>query len=102
MSPPQMTNFWINLAYPVVNSDESVQNREFSRPLYGARKKELLQAINQLGDANEVLNERVMLCMERIRNNVTGRDFSSRSLASGASSMQHTAVHSSLVSGDTR
>ena len=38
-----MTNFGTNLAHPVVNSDESVQNRELAHPLRGARERELLQ-----------------------------------------------------------
>ncbi|KAH7665067.1 Non-specific serine/threonine protein kinase protein [Dioscorea alata] len=99
---PQMTNFGTNLAHPVVNSDESAQNRELAHPLRGARERELLQAVNQLGDANEVLNERAVLVMARMSNKLTGRDFSSGSSASGPSSVQHAADHSSLVSGDTR
>lgn len=43
-----------------------------------------------------------MLVMARMSNKLTGRDFSSGSSASGPSSMQHAADHSSLVSGDTR
>ncbi|KAJ0981872.1 hypothetical protein J5N97_010127 [Dioscorea zingiberensis] len=88
---PQMTNLGTNHAHPVVNSDESAPNRELAQPLRGAREKELLQAVNQLGDANEVLNERAVLVMARMSNKLTGRDFSSGSSASGSNSIQHVA-----------
>ncbi|XP_072960137.1 serine/threonine-protein kinase TOR [Typha angustifolia] len=100
---PQMSNFVNAHAQPVVNSDESASNRDLPQPLRGAREKELLQAVNQLGDANEVLNERAVVVMARMSNKLTGRDFSSGSSMSGAvSSVQHVAEHSNLISGDAR
>lgn len=41
--------------------------------------------MNQLGDANEVLNVRAVAVMERMSNKLTGRDFSSGSLMSSPS-----------------
>lgn len=35
-----------------------------------------LQAVGQLNDANEVLNERAVAVMTRMKNKLTGRDFS--------------------------
>ncbi|RWR77912.1 serine/threonine-protein kinase TOR isoform X2 [Cinnamomum micranthum f. kanehirae] len=98
---PQMTNF--NTHQPVVNSDESAPPRELPQPLRGARERELLQAVNQLGDANEVLNDRAIVVMARMSNKLTGRDFSpGSSMSAAASSIQHTVEQSTLISGDTR
>lgn len=59
------------------------------------------QAVNQLGDANEVLNERTVAVMARMSHKLTGRDFSSGSALSGAdNSTQHGSEH--LVPGDAR
>lgn len=58
------------------------------------------QAVNQLGDANEVLNERAVAVMARMSNKLTGRDFSATSATS--SSLQHALDHSTLISGETR
>ncbi|MQL76783.1 hypothetical protein Taro_009170 [Colocasia esculenta] len=63
---PQMQNFGNTHIHPVVNSDESAPSRELPQPLRGARERELLQAVNQLGDANEVLNERAVAVMARM------------------------------------
>ncbi|KAJ6794172.1 serine/threonine-protein kinase TOR [Iris pallida] len=94
---PQMVNY---NAHPVVNSDESPPIRAPST--CGARERELIQAVNQLGDANEVLNERAVVVMSRMSNKLTGRDFSSgSSLPGAASSIQHV-DHSTSVSGDAR
>lgn len=60
-----------------------------------------VQAVNLLGDANEVLNERAVVVMARMSNKLTGRDFSTSSSVS-ASSNQHAVDHSSLIVGDTR
>ncbi|KAK1369657.1 Serine/threonine-protein kinase TOR [Heracleum sosnowskyi] len=84
---------------PVVNIDETASNRELLQPQRGARERELLQAVHQLGDANEVLNERAVVVMARMSHKLTGRDFSTSSLAS-ASSIPHTLDHSNLISGD--
>ncbi|XP_038982976.1 serine/threonine-protein kinase TOR isoform X2 [Phoenix dactylifera] len=100
---PQMSNVVSTHVHPVVNSEESAPNRELAQPLRGARERELLQAVNQLGDANEVLNERALVVMARMSNKLTGRDFSSGSSVSGtASSIPHAADHGTLMSGDTR
>uniref|UniRef100_A0A1D1Y0I7 Serine/threonine-protein kinase TOR n=2 Tax=Anthurium amnicola TaxID=1678845 RepID=A0A1D1Y0I7_9ARAE len=99
---PQMSNFGNAHMHPVVNSDESAPSRELPQPLRGAREKELLQAVNQLGDANEVLNERAVAVMARMSNKLTGRDFSPVPSVSGITrSNQHMADHSTLISGDS-
>lgn len=99
---PQMANYGNSHVHPVVNSDESAANRDLPQPLRGARERELLQAVNQLGDANEVLNERAVVVMARMSNKLTGRDFSSGSSVSGAASSAQYPDHSTLISGDTR
>ncbi|XP_024379368.1 serine/threonine-protein kinase TOR [Physcomitrium patens] len=53
-----------------------------SPPQRGARERELLQALGQLGDANEVLNERAVAVMARMSNKLTGHDFMPTSTAS--------------------
>ncbi|XP_042392379.1 serine/threonine-protein kinase TOR-like [Zingiber officinale] len=98
---PQVSTY-VNVQ-PVVNGDESTLNRELSQPLRGARERELLQAVHQLGDANEVLNERAVVVMAKMSNKLTGRDFSSGSLVSGAgNSIQHAPDSGNLVSRDAR
>ncbi|XP_057450319.1 serine/threonine-protein kinase TOR isoform X2 [Lotus japonicus] len=98
---PQMSLLTSNLVTPVVNTEESAPDRELSHPQRGARERELLQAVNQLGDANEVLNERAVVVMARMSNKLTGRDFSTCSSVSN-SSPQHAVDHNSLISVDTR
>ncbi|XP_061354471.1 serine/threonine-protein kinase TOR isoform X2 [Gastrolobium bilobum] len=98
---PQMSMLTSNHVPPVVNTEESAPNRELPHPQRGARERELLQAVNQLGDANEVLNERAVVVMARMSNKLTGRDFSTCSSVSN-NSLQHAVDHSSLISGDTR
>ncbi|XP_077223933.1 target of rapamycin isoform X2 [Tasmannia lanceolata] len=96
---PQISNFANTHAQPVVNSEETVP----PHPQRGARERELLQAVNQLGDANEVLNDRAVVVMARMSNKLTGRDFSAGSSMSGTtSSIQHSVDHTTLISGDTR
>ncbi|XP_026393292.1 serine/threonine-protein kinase TOR-like [Papaver somniferum] len=88
---------------PVVNSEEPAPNREL--PQRGARERELLQAVNQLSDANanEVLNVRAVVVMERMSNKLTGRDFSTgASVPSTTSSAQHAVDHTTLTPGDAR
>lgn len=46
-----------------------------SPPRREARERELLAAYGQLGDANEVLNERAVAVMKRMSDKLTGRDF---------------------------
>ncbi|KAI3445863.1 hypothetical protein Pfo_002528 [Paulownia fortunei] len=94
---PQMSTLTSTHAQAVVNGEETVPNRELLQPQRGVRERELLQAVNQLGDANEVLNERAVVVMARMSNKLTGRDFSSLP----SSSIQHSLEHSTLISGDT-
>jgi FKBP12-rapamycin complex-associated protein len=58
------------------NIDEGVAASNIpSPPQRGVRERELLQAVGQLGDANEVLNERAVAVMDRMSNKLTGHDF---------------------------
>ncbi|KAG8368518.1 hypothetical protein BUALT_Bualt15G0054000 [Buddleja alternifolia] len=98
---PQMSTLTITHAQPVVNGEETAPNRELLQPQRGVRERELLQAVNQLGDANEVLNERAVVVMARMSNKLTGRDFSACS-SLPSSSIQYSLDHSALISGDTR
>ncbi|KAK1282825.1 Serine/threonine-protein kinase TOR [Acorus calamus] len=82
---PQASTLGTAHVQPIVNSEEPVANRELPQPQRGARERELLQAVNQLGDANEVLYDRAMLVMDRMKNKLTGRDFPSGSSASDVS-----------------
>ena len=41
-----------------------------------SRERDLLAAVGQLGDANEVLNERAVAVMKRMSHKLTGRDYS--------------------------
>ncbi|CAH9071216.1 unnamed protein product [Cuscuta epithymum] len=93
---PQMSTLHTPAA---VNSEESA-SKELLQPQRGAREKELLQAVNQLGDANEVLNERAVAVMARMSNKLTGRDFSTS--PPPISSVQHALDHSTLISGEIR
>lgn len=62
-----------------------------------------LQAVQYLGDANEVLNERAVVVMARMSNKLTGRDFSSVSSGSvSTSSIQNSADHGNSIPFDTR
>ncbi|KAK4438010.1 Serine/threonine-protein kinase TOR [Sesamum alatum] len=97
---PQMSTLTTQ-AQPVVNGEESGPNRELLQPQRGVRERELLQAVNQLGDANEVLNERAVVVMARMSNKLTGRDFSACS-SLPSSSIQHSLDHSTLIAGDAR
>ncbi|KAK4401785.1 Serine/threonine-protein kinase TOR [Sesamum angolense] len=88
---PQMSTLTSTQAQPVVNGEESAPNRELLQPQRGVRERELLQAVNQLGDANEVLNERAVVVMARMSNKLTGRDFSACS-SLPSSSIQHSST----------
>uniref|UniRef100_A0A0D9WFJ7 Serine/threonine-protein kinase TOR n=1 Tax=Leersia perrieri TaxID=77586 RepID=A0A0D9WFJ7_9ORYZ len=91
---PQVANSRNAQSHAVVNSEEAA-NLELMQPPRRAREKELLQVVNQLDDANEVLNKRAVAVMARMSHKLTGRDFSSGSLLSGAqSSTQHGNEHS--------
>ncbi|XP_004292060.1 PREDICTED: serine/threonine-protein kinase TOR [Fragaria vesca subsp. vesca] len=98
---PQVATLANSHAPPVVEAEEPTPARELLQPQRGARERELLQAVNQLGDANEVLNERAVVVMARMSNKLTGRDFSTSSSVS-SSSIQHVVDHSTLISGDSR
>uniref|UniRef100_A0A452YXJ7 non-specific serine/threonine protein kinase n=2 Tax=Aegilops tauschii subsp. strangulata TaxID=200361 RepID=A0A452YXJ7_AEGTS len=98
---PQVSNYGNAHTHTVVSSEEAAPSEELMQPPRGAREKELLQAVNQLGDANEVLNERAVAVMARMSHKLTGRDFSSGSALSGAGgSSQHGSEH--LASVDAR
>ncbi|XP_017970870.1 PREDICTED: serine/threonine-protein kinase TOR [Theobroma cacao] len=98
---PQMSMFATSHVPAVVNAEETAPSKELAHPQRGARERELLQAVNQLGDANEVLNERAVVVMARMSNKLTGRDFSSCS-SIPACSIQQAVDHSNLISGDNR
>lgn len=77
---PGMSNLASTHVQTVVNSEESMPARDHHSPLHpqrGVRERELLMAVNQLGDANEVLNERAVIVMARMSKKLTGRDFPS-------------------------
>lgn len=95
---PHMPTLVSTHATAVVNSDES-SNRHLTQPQRGARERELLQAVNQLGDANEVLNERAVVVMARMSNKLTGRDFSTCA-SIPTNSNQHSVDQSTMISGD--
>ncbi|XP_028121835.1 serine/threonine-protein kinase TOR-like [Camellia sinensis] len=84
---------------PVVNSEEIAPNGELLQPQRGAREREQLQAVNQLGDANGVLIERAVVVMARMSNKLTGHDFSTSSVSTN--SIHHAVDHNTLTSGDT-
>ncbi|KAK6136952.1 hypothetical protein DH2020_029313 [Rehmannia glutinosa] len=65
---PQMSTLTSTHAQPVVNGEESGPN--LLQPQRGVRERELLQAVNQLGDANEVLNERAVLTFVHVSGGV--------------------------------
>ncbi|KAF5809368.1 putative non-specific serine/threonine protein kinase [Helianthus annuus] len=93
----QMSTLATTNVQPVVNGEEAATNHAL-QPQRGARERELLQAVHQLGDANEVLNELAVVVMARMNNKLTGRDFST------CSSLPTTAPgeNTTLISGDTR
>ncbi|XP_060963921.1 serine/threonine-protein kinase TOR isoform X1 [Cannabis sativa] len=97
---PQMSMLASTHVPAVVNSEESPANGDM--PQRGVRERELLQAVNQLGDANEVLNERAVVVMARMSNKLTGRDFSTCSSVSSTNAVQLSVDHNTLISGDTR
>ncbi|ONK75408.1 uncharacterized protein A4U43_C03F16540 [Asparagus officinalis] len=68
-------NYGNSHVHHVVNSEEFAPNGDLPQPLRGARERELLQAVNQLGDANEVLNEQAVVVMARMSSKLTGRTF---------------------------
>ncbi|KAK9058046.1 hypothetical protein SSX86_022886 [Deinandra increscens subsp. villosa] len=93
----QMSTLATTNAQPAVNGEEAATNH-LLQPQRGARERELLQAVHQLGDANEVLNERAVVVMARMSNKLTGRDFSTCS----ALPTTLPSADNSLISGDTR
>ncbi|KAL3621477.1 hypothetical protein CASFOL_036389 [Castilleja foliolosa] len=90
---PQMTQ-------SIVNGDDSSGSCKelMLQPQRNVRERELVQAVNQLCDANEVLNERAVVVMARMSNKLTGRDF----YALPSSSVQSPVDHSTLIPGDTQ
>eukprot|EP00271_Cylindrocystis_brebissonii_P001741 TRINITY_DN12017_c1_g1_i1.p1 TRINITY_DN12017_c1_g1~~TRINITY_DN12017_c1_g1_i1.p1 ORF type:complete len:182 (+),score=41.26 TRINITY_DN12017_c1_g1_i1:60-548(+) len=60
----------------------AIYNANLPSPIQrGARERELLQAVGQLGDANEMLNERAVAVMTRMGHKLTGKDFGQASVA---------------------
>jgi FKBP12-rapamycin complex-associated protein len=56
--------------------------------------------VGQLGDANEVLNERAVAVMARMKHKLTGCDFSPSSVYAGNSTSTSVLVDQTAVSGD--
>lgn len=96
----QMSTLASTNVQPPVNGEEPAPNH-LQQPQRGVRERELLQAVHQLGDANEVLNERAVVVMARMSHKLTGRDFSTCSSAV-PTTLQHTADNPTLLSGDAR
>ncbi|XP_076915398.1 serine/threonine-protein kinase TOR-like [Bidens hawaiensis] len=92
----QMSTLATTNVQPVVAGEEATTNH--AQPQRGARERELLQAVHQLGDANEVLNELAVVVMARMNNKLTGRDFSTSSTLPTTVPTETT----NLISGDTR
>lgn len=67
-------------AAAVAGAGEETADLLPSPPQRGMRERELLHAVTQLDHANEVLNERAVQVMQRMRNKLTGRDFATPSL----------------------
>lgn len=63
------------VAVDTVRSSEPGSADMPSPPRRDTRERELLSAYGQLGDANEVLNERAVAVMKRMSDKLTGRDF---------------------------
>ncbi|XP_076915399.1 serine/threonine-protein kinase TOR-like [Bidens hawaiensis] len=93
----QMSTLATTNAQVAVTGEEAATNH-LLQPQRGARERELLQAVHQLGDANEVLNERAVVVMARMSNKLTGRDFSTCSTVPATVATENT----SLIAGDTR
>ncbi|GAB2218009.1 hypothetical protein Droror1_Dr00001224 [Drosera rotundifolia] len=85
---------------PSIHTEESPC--DLRHPQRGAREKELLEAVQQLDDADEVLNERAVIVMARMSAKLTGRDFPSSSASAGSGSRQRTADNINLLLGDAR
>ena len=62
-------------ALPAWDGRNACHFKIFSSRRREARERELLSAYGQLGDANEVLNERAVAVMKRMSDKLTGRDF---------------------------
>ncbi|KAL1192594.1 Serine/threonine-protein kinase TOR [Cardamine amara subsp. amara] len=83
----------------VVEPEEEEENPDdvdLPQPQRSTREKEILQAVNMLGDANEVLNERAVFVMARMSHKLTGRDFSPSAIPSNP-----IADHNNLLGGDS-
>uniref|UniRef100_A0A0D6R7B1 non-specific serine/threonine protein kinase n=1 Tax=Araucaria cunninghamii TaxID=56994 RepID=A0A0D6R7B1_ARACU len=98
---PQISNLATAHVQPVVDSEESMPGAPTMQPQRGARERELLEAVNQLGDANEVLNERAVVVMARMNNKLTGRDFPSSTAGSVPIAALYSVDRCGLGIGDT-
>lgn len=58
-----------------------------------SRERDLLAAVGQLGDANEVLNERAVAVMKRMSHKLTGRDYSPPGSGGESSSVETQVQH---------
>ncbi|KAG2328392.1 hypothetical protein Bca52824_011120 [Brassica carinata] len=76
--------------------DEDPADVDLPQPQRSTREKEILQAVNMLGDANEVLNERAVVVMARMSHKLRGRDFSTSAIPSNP-----IADHNNLLGGDS-
>ncbi|GMH23702.1 hypothetical protein Nepgr_025545 [Nepenthes gracilis] len=95
---PQMSTLANTHVASVIDDEDSAIN--LHHPPRGARERELFQAVHQLGDANEVLNERAVIVMARMSNKLTGRDFSIG--PTSTASVQYATENSNLLSVDAR
>ncbi|KAJ7542470.1 hypothetical protein O6H91_10G108000 [Diphasiastrum complanatum] len=87
---PHTVGTTISRAQTGPNNDEPAAIELPPPPQRGAQERELLQAVGQLGDANEVLNERAIAVMDRMKNKLTGRDFPTGSVLAAASGQSAT------------
>ncbi|CAM6130085.1 unnamed protein product [Calypogeia fissa] len=83
------------------NLDESSSTSNVpSPPGRVARERELLHAVGQFGDANEVLIERALAVMHRMSNKLTGRDFGPSTSAGGIASLAGSHILDRSLVGD--
>ncbi|KAL3814338.1 hypothetical protein ACJIZ3_015606 [Penstemon smallii] len=99
---PQVSIITSTNTQSVEDVEDSATNKDILEPQRADREKELLQAVHQLGDANEVLNERAVVVMARMSNKLTGRDFSTSTSSPSSLIPQSPDNSSTLIAGDTR
>ncbi|KAK4476961.1 hypothetical protein RD792_016131 [Penstemon davidsonii] len=99
---PQVSIITSTNTQSVEDVEDSATNKDIIEPQRAVREKELLLAVHQLGDANEVLNERAVVVMARMSNKLTGRDFSTSTSSPSSLIPQSPDNSSTLIAGDTR